>query len=67
MIYAVSNNAITSEVFRVSPKYALIFQIFLKFGICYYVLGLGFYSNFYLVMWLDWAALWVSQRIRSNS
>ena len=67
IIYAVSNNAITSEVYRVSPKYALIFQILLKFGIFYYVLGLGFYWNFYLVMWLDWAALWVFQRIRSNS
>ena len=49
---------------NVFPKYALILQILRKFGNFRHIWG-GF-LNFFCLMWLEWAPLWVFQRIRTK-
>ena len=49
---------------NVFPKYALILQILRKFGNFRHIWG-GF-LNFFCLMWLEWAPLWVFQRIRTT-
>ena len=48
---------------NVFSKYALIFQILWKFGNFHHFGGIFF--NFCL-MWLEWAPLWVFQRIKTE-
>ena len=49
---------------NVFSKYALIFQILRKFGNFRHFWG--FFLNYFCLTWLEWAPLWVFQRIRTK-
>ena len=49
---------------NVFPKYALIFQILWKFDNFHHFWRV--FLNFFCLMWLEWAPLWVFQRIRTE-